>query len=166
MDTKKTLSQCALLTLGVIMIMMASCITIDPPIPPYCTYSIKNDTEDTIRVRVVYTDSLEIIRTISSHYDVRSNIYEQINVAPSTNCEVLWYEHNPRALKNEAKLLPAFLPMEIIDSILILNTNDETLLEIANNDKLWESQTIPANNEFYPGEYNIHYTFTYPIQGR
>lgn len=166
MGANKFLKKIFLLLLGIIMIGAISCITIEPPIPPYCTYNINNDTADTICVRVVYTDSIELIQSVTTHYAVRSDIYEQINIAPDTNREVLWYEHNPRALKNEApeKHLPAFLPTEIIDSIIILNTNDEVLLEIANNDSLWEYRSRLVSKEFYPGEYYIFYDFTYPIQ--
>ena len=57
-----------------------------------------------------------------------------------------------------------FLPTEIIDSIIISNTNDRVLLAIANDDSLWAYSRRLVSKEFFPGEYYIFYDFAYPLQ--
>lgn len=159
-------------SLGIIVIGLASCITIDPPSTPSCSYNINNNTADTICVRVVFTDSIELIQSPAIDYNVLPSVYEEIKLPPNASRGVLGYEHKSliNLKKDESgnvvyrKRPPVFLPTEIIDSIIISNTNDRVLLAIANDDSLWAYSRRLVSKEFFPGEYYIFYDFAYPLQ--
>lgn len=166
LSIKKTLLYIALLC-------TVSC-TIEPPLKPHSIYRIKNSSEDTISVRIVYNGNIDIITNPNTPYSYAPHVENNVIVSPNKTSDVLGYEHSNELLVDgdstnttSSTMLPtSYLPSEIIDSLIISDKNGKVLLELANNTALWGIEKKNASEEWFPGEYNIYYTFIYTIENK